>query len=210
VKQANRHGRSSCPTAGTWRIAAAHRPGGLIGTLQARVRSPRSPASLNVILPTDAACVRPPTRCGVTALKVAKNQISKRGRSGLVRPDSGGAAGEVSLVQLDREGTGDAARGSCHERGPGDRPAAAQGAHDDLRRALQLHPPETTSTTARTASQGILVAISPTASPATTTTAGTRSFPPGRATLTAPGTSASAPASTAAWARARCSRRDAR
>jgi hypothetical protein len=34
VKQANRHGRSSCPTAGTWRIAAAHRPGGLIGTLQ--------------------------------------------------------------------------------------------------------------------------------------------------------------------------------
>jgi len=32
----------------------------------------RSPASLNVILPTDAACVRPPTHCGVTALKVAK------------------------------------------------------------------------------------------------------------------------------------------
>jgi hypothetical protein len=59
----------------------------------------------------------------VTVLKVAKNQISKRGRSGLGGPDSGGAAGEVSWVQLDREGPG-------------------------------------TSTTARTASQATLVAIS--------------------------------------------------
>ena len=39
---------------------------------------------------------------------------------------------------------------------------------------------------------------------------GNEEFPPGRATLTASSTSASAPAVMAAWARARCSRQDAR
>jgi hypothetical protein len=91
--------------------------------------------------PIDVARFRLSTRCGVTALEVAEHQISKRGRSGLVRPDSGCAAGEVSWVQLDREGPGDPARGSRNERGTGDIPAAAQGARDDLRRALRLHPP---------------------------------------------------------------------
>ncbi len=60
---------------------------------------------------------------------------------GRVRLDSGCAAGQLSWVQLDREGPGNAAPGSGNERGTGDIPAAAQGTSDDLRHALQLHPP---------------------------------------------------------------------
>ena len=49
------------------------------------------------------------------------------------------------------------------------------------------------------------MAISPIAPAATTTTSGTRSFPPGRATLTASSTTVSAPMVMAAWVRVRCS-----
>ena len=93
-----------------------------------------APASLNTMPRIEAARFRLSARCGATALEFAPGIRSARGsRSGLVRPDSGGAAGQVSGIQLDRVGPGDAARGTCYERGPGDVPAAAQGAGDDLR-----------------------------------------------------------------------------
>ena len=50
-------------------------------------------------------------------------------------------------------------------------------------RSIAIADAETTSTIARTAAQGSLVAVSPTAPAATTTTRGTMSFPPGRATV---------------------------
>lgn len=144
-------------------------------------------AALRAFSPTSCITQRNPayrrspmlteTRCSVTGLGARRppdQQIPTP--LGRVRLDSGCAAGQLSWVQLDREGPGNAAPGSGNERGTGDIPAAAQGTSDD-----------------------------PTAPAATTTTSGTRSFPPGRATLTASSTSISASAVTAAWERARCS-----
>jgi hypothetical protein len=159
--------------------------------------------------------------------EVAGHQVMSRGRSGLVRPDSGAAA-------VRSAGSSSTTKGwQC---GPGLQPpawarvipAAAQEASDGLRRALPLHPPVHGDSCFRVHDrfdspvyrhrgrsdnlnhcQGgrtrSLAAVSPTAPAATTTMPGTKSFAPGRATLTAPGTSASAPAVIAAWVSVRCS-----
>src|ERR1035441_2237907 len=66
-----------------------------------------------------------------------------------------------------------------------------------MARSIDTVDGETTSTTARTASHGILVVAAPAASASTTTTSGTSSLPPGQATFTASSTSTSAPAATA-------------
>jgi hypothetical protein len=62
--------------------------------------------------------------------------------------------------------------------------------HDRPDRRVYRHAnTDTASATARTVPQGTLAAVSPTAPAATTTTSGTRSFPPGRATSAASSTS---------------------
>jgi hypothetical protein len=160
--------------------------------------------------------------------EVAGHQVTSRGRPGLVRPDSGVAAvrsaGSSSTTKGWQCGPGfqppawvrvtyrprlrkqaTAFGVSCPSTRQYTGIPASACMTGLTARSFAIVDAETTSTIARTAAQGSLVAISPTAPAATTPTPGTSSFPPGRATLTAPGTSASAPTVIAAWVRVRCS-----